>query len=99
MKAMEKSDSSKVVEEESEQSSISCRGACGTKGRGQGECGPANRGPDAEPGSRVTSAGSHTSSRHQEQKREADGASTSHRHKHVARKLPRLEEVCGTRCR
>jgi RNA-directed DNA polymerase len=34
-----------------------------------------------------------------EQKREADSASASHRHKYVARKLPRLEEVCGTRCR
>ena len=85
-------------EEASEQSSISCCGACGTKGRGQGECGPANHGPDAEPGSRVTSVGSHTGSRHQEQKREADGASASHRHKYVARKLPRFEEVCGTGC-
>ena len=32
--------------------------ARGAKGRDQGECGPANHGPDAEPGSRVTCAGS-----------------------------------------
>ena len=45
-------------------------GLTGTPGpRGQGECGPAEHGPDAEPGSHVTSAGSHTRRRYQEQTR------------------------------
>src|ERR1700731_3851809 len=53
-------------EEADERSSASCRGASGAKGRDQGECGPANHGPDAEPGGRVTCAGPHTRSRNQE---------------------------------
>jgi RNA-directed DNA polymerase len=32
-------------------------------------------------------------------RKEADGASASHRHKYVARKLPWLEEVCSAGCR
>jgi len=51
--------------------------ARGAKGRGQGECGTAKHGPDAEPGSRVTRAGPHTRSRHQEQTGQADGAPAS----------------------
>src|ERR1700751_4789074 len=42
--------------EASEQSGLGCGGARGAKGRGQGECGTAKHGPDAEPGSRVTGA-------------------------------------------
>src|SRR5262249_29406895 len=38
-------------EEAREQNGISCCGACGTNGRGQGECAPADHGPDAKPGS------------------------------------------------
>src|SRR6476620_3875962 len=53
--------------EASEQSGLGRGGACGAKGRGQGECGTAKHGPDAEPGSRVTGAGPHTRSRQQEQ--------------------------------
>ena len=41
-------------EEASEQGGLGCCGARGAKGRGQGECGSAKHGPDAEPGSRVT---------------------------------------------
>src|SRR5438876_11609485 len=37
-------------------------GAGGAKGGDQGECGPAKHAPDAEPGQRVTSAGTHTAS-------------------------------------
>jgi hypothetical protein len=55
-----------------ERSGARRRGASGAKGRDQGECGPANHGPDAEPGSRVTCAGSHTRSRNQEQSTAAD---------------------------
>src|SRR3954466_6322969 len=36
--------------EASEQSGLGRGGACGAKGRGQGECGTAKHGPDAEPG-------------------------------------------------
>jgi hypothetical protein len=43
-------------EEADEQSGLGRCGARGAKGRGQGECGPAKHGPDAEPGSRVTGA-------------------------------------------
>ncbi|MBV8107172.1 MAG: DUF2924 domain-containing protein [Hyphomicrobiales bacterium] len=49
--------------EASEQGGLGCCGARGAKGRGQGECGSAKHGPDAEPGSRVTGAGPHTRSR------------------------------------
>ncbi len=35
-------------------------GAGGAKGGDQGECGPAKHAPDAEPGKRVTGAGTHT---------------------------------------
>ena len=35
-------------------------GAGGAKGGDQGECGPAKHVPDAEPGKRVTGAGTHT---------------------------------------
>src|SRR5262249_39246286 len=50
------------------------------KGRGQGECGTAKHGPDAEPGSRVTGAVPHTRSRHREQTGQANGAlASSHR--------------------
>jgi RNA-directed DNA polymerase len=48
--------------EASEQSGLGCGGARGAKGQGQGECGNAKHGPDAEPGSRVTGAGPHTRS-------------------------------------
>jgi hypothetical protein len=41
--------------EASEQGGLGRCAARGAKGRGQGECGPAKHGPDAEPGSRVTS--------------------------------------------
>jgi hypothetical protein len=64
-------------EEASEQSGLGRCGARGAKGRGQGECGAAKHGPDAEPGSRVTRAGPHTRSRHQEQTGQADGAPAS----------------------
>src|SRR5215831_13770751 len=37
-------------------------GASGAKGGDQGECGPAKHAPDAEPGKRVTGAGTHTAS-------------------------------------
>src|ERR1700731_4804848 len=59
--------------EAGEQSGASCRGAIrggasrsgagGAKGGDQGKCGPAKHVPGAEPGKRVTSAGSHTESR------------------------------------
>src|SRR5271157_4811007 len=78
--------------EASEQSGLGCGGARGAKGRGQGECGTAKHGPDAEPGSRVTSAGPHTRSRHQEQAGQADGASASHQHRRLASELLRSEE-------
>jgi hypothetical protein len=39
------------------------RSAGGAKGGGQGECEPAQRGPSAETGNRVTRAGAHTASR------------------------------------
>src|SRR5262245_49679872 len=49
--------------EAGEQGGFGRGGACGAKGRGQGECGTAKHGPDSEPGSRVTGAvGAKTSS-------------------------------------
>src|SRR5262245_8328225 len=63
--------------EASEQSGLGCGEARGAKGRDQGESGSAKHGPDAEPGSRVTGAGPHTRSRHQEQTGQSDSALTS----------------------
>ena len=80
--------------EASEQSGLGCGGACGAKGRGQGECGTAKHGPDAEPGSRVTGAGPHTRSRQQEQTGQGDGALASPHHRCSAGKLLWFEEVC-----
>src|SRR6202521_688586 len=48
--------------EAGEQSGAIRRGAGGGKRWDQEECGTAKHGPDTEPGSRVTSAGSHTQS-------------------------------------
>ena len=41
---------------------VSRSGVGGAKGRDRGECGPAKHAPDAEPGKRVTGAGTHTAS-------------------------------------
>src|SRR5271169_5935300 len=79
-------------EEASEQGGLGCCGARGAQGRGQGECGTAKHGPDAEPGSRVTRAGPHTRSRHQEQAGQADGASASPQHRRFAGEFLRTEE-------
>src|SRR5215813_4084266 len=43
--------------EAGEQGGYGRGGACGAKGRGQGEGGTAKHGPDSEPGGRVTGAG------------------------------------------
>src|SRR5262244_2510026 len=48
--------------EAGEQSGAIRRGVGGAKGGDQGECGPAKHVPDAEPGNRVTGAGTHTAS-------------------------------------
>src|SRR5262249_39850543 len=48
--------------EAGEQSGAIRRGVGGAKGGGQGECGPAKHVPDAEPGKRVTGAGTHPAS-------------------------------------
>ena len=50
------------AEHPAEQSAVevNCGGASGAKGGDQGECGPAKHAPDAEPGKRVTGAGTHT---------------------------------------
>src|SRR5215813_7929660 len=65
--------------EAGEQGGYGRGGACGAKGRGQGEGGTAKHGPDSVPGGRVTGAGPHTRSRHQERTGQADGAPASHR--------------------
>ena len=48
--------------EAGEQSEAIRSGVGGAKGGDQGECGPAKHVPDAEPGKRVTGAGTHTAS-------------------------------------
>ena len=98
-RAREKSDLPEVARKAGEQGGFCRCGACGAKGRGQGECGSAQHGPDAEPGSRVTGAGPHTRSRHQKQTGQADGASASHQHRCPAREFFRSEEVRGAGCR
>src|SRR5271170_6493112 len=75
-----------------ERSGVRRRGASGAKGRDQGECGPANHGPDAEPGSRVTCAGSHTRNRNQEQSTAADHTPASCQRRCFAGGILRTEE-------
>src|SRR6266699_4684837 len=56
-------------------------GAGGAKGGDQGECGPAKHVPGAEPGKRVTSAGTHTESRNGEEEGEVHLALPPHQHR------------------
>ena len=97
MSAMEKS--ARSSEEASEQSGLGRYGVCGAKGRGQGECGSAKHGPDAEPGGRIKCADPHTRCRYQEQTGQADGAPASHQHRCSAGELLRSEEVRCAGCR
>jgi hypothetical protein len=55
-----KSDSRHSSCEAGEQRGAIRGGAGGAKGGDRGECGPAKRVPDSEPGKRVTGAGTHT---------------------------------------
>src|SRR5438552_639644 len=56
-------------------------GAGGAKGGDQGECGPAKHAPDAEPGKRVTGAGTHTQSGNGKEEGEVHHALPPHRHR------------------
>src|SRR5271155_5286267 len=60
--------------EAGEQSGAIRCGVGGGRRWDQEECGTAKHGPDAESGSRDTSAGPHTRSRNQEREEEADSA-------------------------
>src|SRR6478752_5381346 len=70
--------------EASEQSGAIHCGVGGGKRWDQEECGTAKHGPDAESGSRVTSAGPHTRSCNQEREGETDSAPASHQHQRPA---------------
>src|SRR3954470_20784770 len=65
----------------------------------QEECEPAKHGPDAEPGSRVTGAGSHTWSCHQGQEGEAHSAPAPRHGRRPAARLLHSEEARGSRGR
>jgi hypothetical protein len=56
-----KSDSAVVAEKSVNKAELSAAELM-DKGRGQGECKPANHVPGTEPGKRVTSVGTHTTS-------------------------------------
>ena len=56
-------------------------GAGGAKGGDQGKCGPAQHVPGAEPGKRVTGAGTHTESRKGKEEGEVHRALPSHQHR------------------
>src|SRR6266699_2780991 len=95
MSAKEKSDLPEVAEKRANKAAYSAAAELvERRGRGQGECGTAKHGPDAEPGSHVTGAGPHTRSRQQEQTGQADGALASPHHRCSAGKLLWSEEVC-----
>src|SRR3979490_2317919 len=70
---------------------VSRRGAGGAKGGDQGECGPAKHAPGAEPGKRVTSAGTHTESRKGKEKGEVHRAPTPHQHRLARTGVPRTQ--------
>src|ERR687887_166207 len=56
-------------------------GAGGAKGGDQGECEPAKHAPDAEPGKRVTGAGTHTASSKGKEEGEVHRALPPHQHR------------------
>src|SRR3954464_3947603 len=85
--------------EAGEQSGTSRGGVGGGKQRDKEECGTAKHGPNAEPGSRVTGAGTHTRSCQQGQEGEAHSAPAPHHGRHSAECLLQSEEARGPRCR
>src|SRR5205809_7804234 len=85
--------------EAGEQSGTSRGGAGGGKQWDQEECETAKHGPNAEPGSRVTGAGSHTWSRHQGQEGEAHSRPAPHHGRRPAAGLLQSEEGRCSRCR
>src|SRR5262245_53632840 len=93
MSAMEKSDLSEVAMKRANKAVSVAAEPVERRGWGQGQCGSAKHGPDAEPGGRVKGADPHTRSHHQEQKRQTDGASASHQHRCLTGELLRAEEV------
>src|SRR5437016_9257152 len=74
-------------------------GAGGGKQRDREKCGIAKHGPNAEPGSRVTGAGPHTWSCHQEQEGEAHSAPAPHHGRRPAESVLQTEEARRSRCR
>jgi hypothetical protein len=70
--------------EASEQSGAIHCGVGGGRRWDQEQCGTAKHGPDAESGSLVTSAGSHTRSCNQEREGETDSALASRQHRRPA---------------
>jgi hypothetical protein len=60
MNGPEKSDSPIVAKKPANEAARAVEEQAESRGRDQGECGPTNHGPDAEPGSCVTCAGPHT---------------------------------------
>src|SRR3954468_10088256 len=85
--------------EAGEQSGTSRGGAGGGKQWDQEECEPAKHGPNAESGSRVTGAGSHTWSCHQGQGGEAHSAPAPHHGQRPAAGLLHSEEARCSRGR
>src|SRR3954470_24593418 len=85
--------------EAGEQSGTSRGGAGGGKQWDQEECETAKHGPNAESGSRVTGAGSHTWSCHQGPGGEAHSAPAPHHGRRPAAGLLHSEEARGSRGR
>src|SRR6202042_3046409 len=98
MSAREKSDLPEVARKRANKAASAAAEPVERRG-GAKEIGAAKHGPDAEPGSRVTRAGPHTRSRHQEQTGQADGAPASRQHRRPAGELLRSEEDGGAGCR
>src|ERR1700730_1611471 len=74
-------------------------GAGGAKGGDQGKCGPAKHVPGAEPGKRVTRAGSHTESRKGKEEGEAHRALPSYQYRPARRGVLRAQGECRAGCR
>src|SRR2546430_15703791 len=74
-------------------------GAGEGKQRDREKCGIAKHGPNAEPGSRVTGAGPHTWSGHQEQEGEAHSAPAPHHDRRPAEIFLQTEESRSSKVR
>jgi len=97
MHEREKSDPAVVAVKPVNNAGAIRRGVGGAKGRGRGECEPAQHGPSTETGNRVTGAGAHTASSKAKDRGEVHHAPAPHQHRSPRTSVPRTQRGRGHR--